>query len=100
MNMDDSPFRDQSRVAYWDTCIEFDTGKKVYTHRSLICTAFKSFEGLMETEVSDSWFYNMPPSNLQPVTADLLCLMLSFLYEEWPIPGISNHRTRGKCRHI
>ena len=98
--MDDSPFYDQSRIAHWDMCIMFDTGKKVYTHRFLICAAFQFFEGLLETDVVENCFYTMPPSQEQPVTADILCLMLSFLYEDWQVAGVTRDRTKGKCRHV
>ena len=30
-----SPFLNQDRVAHWDMCLEFETGRKVYTHRFL-----------------------------------------------------------------
>ena len=60
--MDESPFYDQSRIAHWDMCVKFHTGKKVYTHRFLICAAFEFFEGLLETELNELYFYDMPPS--------------------------------------
>lgn len=91
-----SPFLNQDRVAHWDMCLEFETGRKVYTHRFLICAAFQFFEGLFETELDEWYFYKMPPPQEQPVTADMMCLMLSFLYEDWQVSGVTNDRL--KCQ--
>ncbi len=95
-----SPFLDQDRIAHWDMCLEFETGRKVYTHRFLICAAFQFFEGLFETELDEWYFYKMPPPEEQPVTADMMCLMLSFLYEDWQVSGLTNDRLSAKCRHV
>ena len=70
----------------------------MYTHHSLICAAFQFFEGLLETELDNRYLYKMPPD--QPVTADMMCLMLSFLYQDWQIPGVVNDRIKGKSRHV
>lgn len=98
--MDGSPFYDQKRVEHWDLCLEFDTGRGVYTHRNLICAAFSFFEGALETEVQEGNSLRMPPAAIQPVTADLMCLMLSLLYPDWQIDGITEDRTKVKCRHV
>lgn len=97
--MEGSPFFDQLRVAHWDMRLEFDTGQKVYTHRFILCAAFQFFEGLCETEI-ERYFYKMPSSEDQPVTADMLCLMLSFLYEDWHIPGVTKDRTKAVRKYV
>lgn len=97
--MEGSPFFDQLRIAHWDMRLEFDTGQKVYTHRFVLCAAFQFFEGLCEAEI-ERYFYKMPPSEDQPVTADMLCLMLSFLYEDWHIPGVTKIRTKAVCKYV
>ena len=81
-------------------CLEFETGRKVYAHRFLICAAFQFFEGLFETELDECCFYKMPSLEEQPVTADMMWLMLSFLYEDWQVPGVTNDRLNAKRRHV
>ena len=98
--MDGSPFYDQERVLDWNLSLEFDTGTVVYTHRMLVCPAFRFFQGLLETDVQDRKSFRMLPAAEQPVTSDLMCLMLSLLYHDWQMDGIREDRAKVKCRHV
>ncbi|KAL0031422.1 hypothetical protein WJX79_010907 [Trebouxia sp. C0005] len=61
--------------------------------------SFQFFEGLFETELDEWYLYKMPPPEQQPVTADMMCLMLSFLYDDWQVPGVTNDRLNAKRRY-
>lgn len=66
----------------------------------MVCTAFGFFEGLLGTEVQKNRSIRMPPAAQHVVTSDLFCLMLSFLYDDWQIAGVTEDRATGKCRHV
>lgn len=98
--MDGSPFYDQKRVVDWNLSLEFDTGRVVYKHRLMVGPAFRFFEGLLETDVQERKSFRMPPAAEQPVASDLMCLMLSLLYHDWQMAGITEDRAKVKCRQV
>lgn len=88
-------FTNPDKLLHSDVRLEFGDGTAVYTHKYILASAFDFFKELFSVPETDVVDMRVCP---EFVTAERLCLLLSWLYDERLLPDVVELRDlcRGK----